>query len=45
MLDSEGNLKVIDFDTVCRLDGTTTSDMCGTVEYQAPEMFMRAGYD
>lgn len=44
MLDSDGYLKMIDFDTVCKLDGdTVTNEDCGTEEYKAPEMF-RAGF-
>ena len=45
MLDSNGYLKIIDFDTACRLNGTMADEMCGTEEYKAPEMFSSAGYD
>ena len=45
MLDSDAYLKIIDFDTACRLDDSTTTDtICGTEEYKAPEMFCSAGY-
>ena len=40
MLDADGYLKMIDFDTVCKLNGeTVTNEDCGTEEYKAPEMF------
>ena len=41
MLDTDGYLKMIDFDTVCKLDkDSMTSGDCGTEEYKAPEMFL-----
>mmetsp|Transcript_27875 Transcript_27875/g.34595 ORF Transcript_27875/g.34595 Transcript_27875/m.34595 type:complete len:122 (+) Transcript_27875:547-912(+) len=46
MLDSSGYLKIIDFDTACRIDDSATmAEICGTEEYKAPEMFRCAGYD
>lgn len=45
MLTETGHIKLVDFGLSKRLNGDRTFTICGSLEYMAPEVITKQGYD